>query len=490
MTGTKVVKGGALTFDLNGYTLNTGSYTLSISSGAEIIIKNGAITGSAAGPLSGIIKMTSSDASLTMVDVEVTNTTTSTSTSNVIYFDPKENITFTATNCSFSISSSNGRVIAGGSGTGESTVTFDGCTLSSAYRTVVLTGGGYTFNATNCNISTSSSDSTDAAIYLSTAKMTANISDTVITAENGANAINTNSSSSATATITLSGDMDVTGDISSKYETITITGGTYSSDVSEYQYVDLDTYMVVNNGDGTYTVTMIASTGILGISTDAAGTEPSISGEIVFGEGTDEIYVNVAAADISANYTATAYPTTNLTYTGTSGDDCDYVFAGWYYENAGDYVAYGSEEADDDHSTFDFTSEAYAKFVDADVLTMKYQITAGTTSETASTNMRFVTTVDSLKYNAVGFVITINGKQKTVSSKKVYEQIVAKIDGDAFSYTPSTFSSASNYFMTYSLLNIPDTSYDTEITVVPYWETMDGTKVYGVERVVKVSDSF
>ena len=51
---------------------------------------------------------------------------------------------------------------------------------------------------------------------------------------------------------------------------------------------------------------------------------------------------------------------------------------------------------------------AYAKFVDANLMNVKAQITAGTTADSSSTSIRFVTSVNDLMYQKVGFKINIH----------------------------------------------------------------------------------
>ena len=158
-----------------------------------------------------------------------------------------------------------------------------------------------------------------------------------------------------------------------------------------------------------------------------------------------------------------------------------YVFAGWFLDKACTKVL----------SANSVDGVAYAKFVDANVLVAKAQITAGTTSESEKTNMRFVTTVDSLDYEKIGFVVTIEGREEqTVATTVVYEQLFAvgsnnKVD----TLTPSKeFSPISTYFGAYSYLNIPMEDFDTKFTVTPYWITLDGTMVRGetVEKTVSM----
>jgi hypothetical protein len=157
-----------------------------------------------------------------------------------------------------------------------------------------------------------------------------------------------------------------------------------------------------------------------------------------------------------------------------------YVFAGWFSDKKCTKVL----------SSATVEEKAYAKFVDANVLTVKAQITAGTGEDSKKTNMRFVTTVDSLDYEKIGFVVTIEGREEqTVSTTVVYEQLYAVGNNKTVdTLAPSEeFSPISLYFGAYSYLNIPTEDFDTKFTVTPYWITLDGTTVYGETAVKTVS---
>lgn len=244
-----------------------------------------------------------------------------------------------------------------------------------------------------------------------------------------------------------------------------ITGGLFSSPVKE-EYC-ADGYSPCNaEVENMYTVGRT----FIGKSSDPTENIPAT---IVTADGTEVIYARVSAANI-VNYSITDYPTTARKL----GDGSSYIFAGWYQDAEG-------TEACTDISVDEYV---YAKFVDANILTVKGQLSAGTTSESESTNLRFVTTVDTLDYQKVGFTITINGKTVNKESGTVYKTIEAGENGVAFGYEPTIFSQYSNYFMTFTITNIKNTAFDTPITVKPYWVTLDGTTVYGTERTLKVSD--
>jgi len=165
----------------------------------------------------------------------------------------------------------------------------------------------------------------------------------------------------------------------------------------------------------------------------------------------------------------------------------EWIFAGWYKDEECT-TAYTNVNAN--------TTSAYAKFVPADVLSVRLQLTEGTTSTTDTTNMRLVSSVDSLNYKNVGFKIYFKGAKNPVIVKttKVYERIIASTEsGVDYNYSPKVMDVDSEYFVTATLLNIAKKNfgYDDSTTnfyIKPYWETLDGTVVYGINRYVKVKD--
>ena len=156
-----------------------------------------------------------------------------------------------------------------------------------------------------------------------------------------------------------------------------------------------------------------------------------------------------------------------------------YIFAGWYQDAEGTLAVEETAES----------GSAYAKLVPEKVLSVKAQLAADTALTTAKTSLRFITTVDSVWYQQIGFDITVAGK-RTVNcpGTKVYKTIEAIGSLGSVSYTPEVFHTASAYFYAYTITNIPIGAYSTDIQVSPYWITPDGTKVVGVTRTICVKD--
>ena len=148
------------------------------------------------------------------------------------------------------------------------------------------------------------------------------------------------------------------------------------------------------------------------------------------------------------------------------------IFAGWFI---------------DETCTTAYTEDigkAYAKFIDENILTVKAQISSGTTANSASTSIRFITSVDSLKYQNVGFKITFNGKTIDKKMTKVY----TALNANGKKISPKVFSEDSNYMEAYTLNNIPQSAFGKEFTVTPYYTTQDGTIVEGATNTFTISN--
>lgn len=201
--------------------------------------------------------------------------------------------------------------------------------------------------------------------------------------------------------------------------------------------------------------------------TDASGKDLGITSNQ---SGSYAIGVTEEKNPMVQEFTATQFATyrsANKTYP-TAPDG--YVFSGWY----SDKTCTTALKAD----AIESTATAYAKYVDADVLSVKYQLPANVSSSDESTTLRLVTTVDSLQYSFVGFQIYMGddfiGAYKT---KDVYDKITGTTDSTTVTYKPYVFSSESEYFMAVEITGVPSEVFSQTITVIPAWETLDGTVV-------------
>ncbi|MBQ2922077.1 MAG: SGNH/GDSL hydrolase family protein [Tyzzerella sp.] len=199
-------------------------------------------------------------------------------------------------------------------------------------------------------------------------------------------------------------------------------------------------------------------------------------------EGVDYIvekHTNISAYRTYRTDNAFSMPT--IVKTETTGE---WLFAGWYKDVNCTSAIKSSVKG------MVMDGEYYAKFVSADVLSVKCQISKDTTFDSPSTILRCVSSVDSLKYSKIGFdLITPDGTKKNVESRSVGTRIKVTEDNqkDSYSYSPKVIDTESEYFYS-AMEEISQENFEKGYVVKPYWITKDGTKVYGVSRYVKVSE--
>lgn len=171
-----------------------------------------------------------------------------------------------------------------------------------------------------------------------------------------------------------------------------------------------------------------------------------------------------------------------------TADYTDWLFAGWYSDKTCTDASIIKEKAE--------ITEAWAKYVPSDLLTVKVQVKAGTLEETDKTNMRLVSSVDTLNYQKVGFQVEYHPQGGAVVTREldvytVYKHVVASAEsGVAYQYNSKVVDTKSEWFMTGTMTNIGMTKYNDTFVIRAYWKTYDGTMVYGTDRYVKVSDAY
>lgn len=183
-------------------------------------------------------------------------------------------------------------------------------------------------------------------------------------------------------------------------------------------------------------------------------------------------------------------------YTTISGktDDYGYLFAGWF-------------KAENDASANKITASTtgisdsttvYAKFVPAYVMSVKCQNLSTTTASSASTDIRFLSSLDSAMYSEFGFRVeklTLNS-DGSYTETLIGEKAVSKIfgggikiyNGTDFNTYPTehVFGAKAKYAASLTLTGVTD--FAAVYSVQPYWVTFDGTKVYGLARNAHVED--
>ena len=165
-----------------------------------------------------------------------------------------------------------------------------------------------------------------------------------------------------------------------------------------------------------------------------------------------------------------------------------WLFAGWFNEETCTLST-----AIDDKSAVNAGS--YAKFVPADVLSVKAQSTLGKVTDEKNKDLdgkyvlRFISSVDSLDYSQVGFELRSSeddyASAKYNRTNTVYQKIDSTTEGAEYDFDPKIMDAKSEYFIT-AKLGVADT--DTTYRVRAFWVTLDGTTVYGRSRSVSVAD--
>lgn len=172
-----------------------------------------------------------------------------------------------------------------------------------------------------------------------------------------------------------------------------------------------------------------------------------------------------------------------------------YVFGGWYYapeENA--YLTKAAIDKDSD-GMIDYMGEVYAKFVPAQVLSVKAQNKAGTgNTVTDTTHARIISSLDSKNYERVGFDIWLANSVKLTKNDKTALETTRIYDGllvgNEERHATTIFGGVSKYVSVWQLINIHATHWGKIIYVRPYWYTMDGTKVEGLAKYVHIEDQY
>ena len=158
------------------------------------------------------------------------------------------------------------------------------------------------------------------------------------------------------------------------------------------------------------------------------------------------------------------------------------IFIGWYYDE--DFTEIYNPSSDEITGTVTL----YAKFIDENVLSVKVQATSGASLDDESMTLRFVSTVDSLSYQAAGYIISYTVDGTSYEITKNVTKVYTGINAAGASISPTIFSDESAYFTTFVLKNITSDYYDMEISVTPYVVNEAGYTVLGVERTVTVND--
>ena len=107
-------------------------------------------------------------------------------------------------------------------------------------------------------------------------------------------------------------------------------------------------------------------------------------------------------------------------------------------------------------------------------------------------DVRFVSTVESLGYELVGYEIaqSRSSTKLITETKNVYKQLYKLgMDGISETFGPSDVSGleCSTYIHAATVANIPNRLWDATFTVTPYWQTQDGTLVKGAPQTYTIN---
>lgn len=163
-----------------------------------------------------------------------------------------------------------------------------------------------------------------------------------------------------------------------------------------------------------------------------------------------------------------------------------YVFGGWFKDGSGNTQVKSNEDVSD--------ITLYAKFVPAYVLSVKAQNHQGIINGDSKGTIRLISGVDdNSHYTKVGFDVYFSNDVNQygfAEGRKVYSEIhVNKNDGNTDKYFPTeVFGSQAHYFNIVEIKNVASSKYSRVMYTRPYWETLDGTKVYGLAKYVSIQD--
>lgn len=193
-----------------------------------------------------------------------------------------------------------------------------------------------------------------------------------------------------------------------------------------------------------------------------------------------------------------------------------YVFGGWFKKVQESEKTDATETSDNNGVTTyyepltEVTGTAYAKFVPAQVLSVKAQNQSKVNAEyIANLNknleegqekdyfwVRVMTSLDSKNYAKIGFDIHLANKKQGLTkadgspleTTKIYDAIME--DGKETS-AKEIFGGVSEHVCVWQLSKIDTASNANKIIYVrPYWYTLDGTKVFGVAKYVHIEDEY
>ncbi|MBQ7346183.1 MAG: hypothetical protein IJW45_09025 [Oscillospiraceae bacterium] len=117
---------------------------------------------------------------------------------------------------------------------------------------------------------------------------------------------------------------------------------------------------------------------------------------------------------------------------------------------------------------------------------VKWQLNADATADSETVDLRLISWVDSLDYQNVSFVVTINGQTAELECQTVYTGI--NVNGSVISDL-TIFNDTAAYFVTYTIENLTAAYFDAEITVTMNWTDLEGNVTESETRTIVISDA-
>ena len=118
---------------------------------------------------------------------------------------------------------------------------------------------------------------------------------------------------------------------------------------------------------------------------------------------------------------------------------------------------------------------------------IKWQLNADATADSKSVDLRLISWVDSLDYQNVTFVVTIDGQTAELACETVY----TGINSNGAVITDLTmFNDTAAYFVTYTIEGLEADFFGSEITVTMNWTDLEGNVTESETRTIVVSDAF
>ncbi len=204
----------------------------------------------------------------------------------------------------------------------------------------------------------------------------------------------------------------------------------------------------------------------------------------------------------SESYNYTEYMADQKAPEGPVGEEgTGYLFAGWYDKvvESGNTVYKVLRSVDDAQKA----TKVVAKFIPANLLSVKCQALANTSLDSPTTSLKVFTGLDSLNYKNVGFdvyAVTVSEDGKTWTAENHTGDVNATVVYNTLKVSgfeePLTAADAfgegigAKYFATTWIKDIASTNYERIISVKPYLTTLDGTKVEGLEKYIHVVDAY